>query len=284
MMRPCKIILLSALATLMLAAGAANAVPFAADDAGPRATEQQTAANTQQAGPPAAQPSDVAETKSSATDPTEDANDPLEGMNRAIFHSSMFVDHNLFRPIALGYRYVVPHPVRNAVRNALNNLDSPPIFANEVLQGEFRDAGTTVLRFGINSTVGVAGLFEVADGWGFPRHTDDFGLTLGKYGVGEGPYLFLPFIGPAPPRDLTGHVVDYFFDPLTYVHMGSQNYWRYVRTGVDAVDLRERNIEALDEIERTSVDYYASIRSLYRQTRNNEINNGKTDVENLPNF
>ena len=295
-MRPLKIILLSALATLVLDTGAANAVPFATDNADPRATDQLTAANSQPAPAPAAQTPSAAQqsptSDPSAVDPldppeadaTSEANDPLEGMNRDIFRSSLFFDRIFFRPVALGYRYVVPHPVRNSFRNALNNLNSPPILVNEVLQGEFHNAGTTVLRFGINSTVGIAGLFDVADAWGFPRHSNDFGVTLGKYGMGEGPYLFLPFIGPAPPRDLAGHVVDIFFDPLTYVHMGSQNYWRYVRTGVDAVDLRERNIDTLDDIERTSVDYYASIRSLYRQTRNNEINNGKTNIQNLPNF
>ncbi len=216
--------------------------------------------------------------------PPDDTNDPLEGMNRGIFRANLAFDHVLFRPLALGYRFIVPHPVRNSIRNFLNNLDSPPIFVNEVLQGELHEAGVTVLRFGVNSTVGVGGLFEVADGWGLPRHAEDFGQTLGTYGIGEGPYLFLPLVGPAPPRDLTGRVVDYFFDPLTYVHMGSQNYWRYVRVSLDAIDLRERNIETLDDIERTSVDYYASLRSLYRQTRNNEINNTESNTQNLPNF
>jgi phospholipid-binding lipoprotein MlaA len=214
----------------------------------------------------------------------DDANDPLESMNRTFFRGSLVFDRILIRPAAEGYRHVVPPKIRNSLRNLLNNLNSPPIFVNELLQGEIHEAGTTVLRFAINSTIGVGGLFEVADGWGLPRHTEDFGQTLGAYGVGEGPYLFLPFVGPAPPRDLTGQVVDIIFDPLTYVHMGSQNYWRFVRVSIDAVDLRERNIETLDEIERTSVDYYASVRSLYRQTRNNEIRNNKTDIQNLPEF
>jgi phospholipid-binding lipoprotein MlaA len=214
----------------------------------------------------------------------DDTNDPLEGMNRAIFRVNLGIDRVFLRPVALGYRHIVPRVARNSIRHFLNNLDSPPIFINQLLQGELDDAGVTVLRFGVNSTVGVAGFFEVAEDMGLPRHSEDFGQTLGTYGMGEGPYLFLPLIGPAPPRDLTGRVVDYLFDPLTYVHLGSQNYWRFVRVSLDAIDLRERNIDTLDEIERTSVDYYASLRSLYRQTRNNEIRNGRTDIENLPDF
>jgi phospholipid-binding lipoprotein MlaA len=278
-MRLRESVLLSVLALAWLASPA-WAAPSDAPAIQPDATTQQTA-DAGAAAQTQGQNTDTSQQDALAED---DANDPLEGMNRSIFHASMMTDHYFFRPIALGYRHAVPSPVRNSIRHFLNNLDSPPIFANEIFQGEFKEAGITVLRFGVNSTIGVGGLFEVAEGWGMPRHTEDFGQTLGTYGIGEGPYLFLPLIGPAPPRDLTGRVVDNFLDPLTYVHMGSKDYLRYVRVGLDAVDLRERNIETLDDIERTSVDYYASIRSLYRQTRNNEISNGKTNVEDLPNF
>jgi phospholipid-binding lipoprotein MlaA len=292
-MRPRKTVLLPILTAFVLAASVANAEPSATDNAALQTGLQQNDPNAQQpakstapvpmqlSANTASQDYDSASPEQTSGD---DTNDPLEGMNRGIFRVNLALDHILFRPLAIGYHFIVPHPIRNSIRNFLNNLDSPPIFANEILQGEFHQAGVTVLRFGVNSTVGVGGLFEVADGWGYPRHTEDFGQTLGKYGVGEGPYLFLPIIGPAPPRDLTGRVVDYFFDPLTYVHMGSQNYWRYVRVSLDAIDLRERNIQTLDDIERTSIDYYATIRSLYRQTRNHEINNNKPNTENLPNF
>lgn len=262
---------------------AGTALPASAEEAALPDEVQAIESADAASGAPAGSAQNTASAQDDAS-PADDVNDPLEGMNRAIFHASLVTDHVVFRPIALGYRAVVPRPIRNSFRNFLNNLDSPPIFANEVFQGDLEGAGTTVLRFGINSTVGIGGLFEVADGWGFPRHTEDFGQTLGTFGMGEGPYLFLPLAGPAPPRDLVGRVVDVFLDPLTYVHMGSNNYWRYVRVGTDAIDLRERNIETLDEIERTSVDYYASIRSLYRQTRNNEIRNGKPETENLPDF
>jgi phospholipid-binding lipoprotein MlaA len=246
------------------------------------AAESAETANTQAA--QAAPAENAAGARGEDEQAEEDKNDPFEGMNRAIFHTNLVADHVIIRPIALGYRHIVPKPLRNSVRNFLNNLDSPPIFANQVFQGDLDEAGNTLVRFGINSTVGVGGLFEVAEDWGYGRETEDFGQTLGTYGIGEGPYLFLPLAGPAPPRDLFGRVVDFFLDPTTYVHMGNKSYLRYVRFGVDALDLRERNIETLDEIERTSVDYYATVRSLYRQTRNNEIRNGKAGKEELPDF
>ncbi|MGQ0741019.1 MAG: MlaA family lipoprotein [Alphaproteobacteria bacterium] len=253
--------------------------------AAPAAAGQGEPADAQPTPPAQTDSREAAEdTRDAAALAAEDANDPLEGVNRSIFHASLVTDHLVIRPIALGYRHVVPKPVRKSVRNFLNNLDSPPIFANQVFQGDLDEAGNTLVRFGINTTVGVGGLFEVAEDWGYPRETEDFGQTLGTYGMGEGPYLFLPLAGPAPPRDLFGRVVDIFLDPTTYVHMGNKKYWRYVRFGVDAIDLRERNIETLDEIERTSVDYYATVRSLYRQTRNNEIRNGKAGTEDLPDF
>jgi phospholipid-binding lipoprotein MlaA len=241
------------------------------------------AAPTDQAEPNSADPTEANPADPDA-DTQDDTNDPLESVNRTIFEATVAVDHAVLRPIAVGYRDLVPDRVRYSVRNFLNNLDSPPIFANQLFQGEFEKASITVARFGVNTTIGVGGPFEVAEDWGLPRATADFGQTLGKYGVDEGPYLFLPFIGPAPPRDLAGRVADYFLDPLSYVQWGSNFYVPYVRVSLDVVDLRERNIESLDDVERTSVDYYASVRSLYRQTRNNEINNNETSIQTLPNF
>jgi phospholipid-binding lipoprotein MlaA len=136
----------------------------------------------------------------------------------------------------------------------------------------------------VNTTVGVGGIIDVADRWGLPRHREDFGQTLARLGIGEGPYLFIPLFGPANPRDLFGYGTDLFFQPLTYVQWGDESYVPYVRYGIDLLDLRARNIETLDEIEQTSLDYYASVRSLYRQSRNNEINNGAAAIEDLPDF
>lgn len=215
---------------------------------------------------------------------TNDPDDPFEGMNRRLFEASLTTDRYVTLPAARVYRNVVPKGVRVSIRNFLNNLRTPVILANDILQGEFGRAGTTIARFGINSTIGVAGAFDVAERWGLERHSEDFGQTLAVYGVGEGPYLFLPFIGPANVRDLVGFGVDFVFDPLTFVHWGDKWPAPYIRGTIDQIDIRERNIETLDDIQRTSMDFYASVKSLYRQTRNNEIRNGETEVEDLPDF
>jgi len=211
-------------------------------------------------------------------------NDPLEGLNRAMFNVTIKADKAVLRPTAVAYRRVVPQPVRDSVRNVLNNLHSPVVFANDVLQGEIDRAGTTAMRAGINTTLGFGGILDIADRWGFVRHSEDFGQTLAVYGASEGPYLFIPFLGPGNARDLLGYVIDFAFDPLTYVQWGNESWVPYARFGIDLIDVRERNIETLDEIELNSLDYYASVRSLYRQTRDNEIRNGAMEIQDLPDF
>jgi phospholipid-binding lipoprotein MlaA len=214
----------------------------------------------------------------------QDVNDPIEPFNRVMFNATLALDKAILRPTALVYRRIVPEPVRNSLRNFLNNLDSPIIFTNDVLQGEFNRAGVTLLRFGANSTVGLGGVVDVAKRWGYMRHYEDFGQTLAVYGVSEGPYLFIPLLGPSNPRDAVGWTADIFFDPLTYVQWREKFWYQTGRWAVDYTDLRARNIETLDEIEKTSLDFYASVRSLYRQSRNNEISNGATEVQDLPDF
>jgi phospholipid-binding lipoprotein MlaA len=212
------------------------------------------------------------------------ANDPYEPMNRKIFEMNQATDRAIIKPVAEAYVEVLPEEARNGVHNFIVNLRLPITFANDVLQGEFERGGETVARFGINSTVGVAGLFDIASDWGIPFHTEDFGQTLAVWGVDEGPYLVVPFYGPDPPRDLTGQVVDVFLDPFTYVNLREHIWWSAGEEVVRAVDLRSRNLQSLEDIERSSVDLYASERSLYRQHRNTEIRNGKPDMENLPNL
>ena len=203
-------------------------------------------------------------------------NDPLEPLNRAIFDFNLAIDKALLRPVAIAYRDVIPKPGRDGVRNFLDNLETPVVLANDVLQGSAQRAGTTVGRFAINSTIGIAGLFDAATGFGFARHDEDFGQTLGVWGFPEGPYLVLPILGPSPLRDTVGLAVDYFLDPLTYVFENNDVEWlSLVRYGVRAVDSRSRNVETLDEIERTAIDFYATVRSLYRQQRLDEIRNGE---------
>ncbi len=212
----------------------------------------------------------------------DDVNDPLEEFNRAMFGIHNGIDKVVLVPVARTYRTVIPEPGRQSVRNFLRNLSSPVILANDVLQGEPERAGTTLARFGINTTVGVLGLFDPASQMGFVRHHEDFGQTLAVHGVTEGPYLFLPVFGPSPPRDLVGRGVDMVLDPVTWIGGDDFQYFKYGRTIVNVVDLRARNLETLDEIERTSIDYYAAVRSVYRQSRDGAIRNGEFDFEDLP--
>jgi phospholipid-binding lipoprotein MlaA len=215
----------------------------------------------------------------------DDTNDPFEGSNRFFFGVNQVLDDLLLRPVSIVYRAVLPDFARDGVRNFLNNLNSPVIFANDLLQGEGDRAGDTLIRFGVNSTIGVGGLFDVAKEWGHPYHDEDFGQTLAVWGVNDGPYFYFPVMGPSSARDFTGFVVDRGLDPLTYVNWGDDDleYVPVARTVLNVIDLRSRNIETLDDIERSSVDYYASIRSLYRQSRADAIRNGAPSTD-LPDF
>lgn len=216
-----------------------------------------------------------------ATDPTG-ANDPYQDTNRAVFDFNNKVDDYVLAPTARAYVAVVPDPARQGVHNFLLNLDLPVTFANDLLQGEMDRAGDTLGRFTINSTLGIGGLLDPASDFGIPYHKEDFGQTLGTWGVGEGPYIVLPFLGPDPPRDATGQVVDIFLDPTTYIPIREHFWWSAGRRTLAIIDVRSRNLDTVANIERGSVDYYASVRSLYRQLRNNEIRNGQPDVKNLP--
>jgi phospholipid-binding lipoprotein MlaA len=203
-------------------------------------------------------------------------NDPLEVPNRMFFAFNEALDFMVIRPVAVTYRYVLPIGVRNTVRSFLRNLRTPVILANDLLQGDLERAEITFTRFFINSTIGMLGLFDIAADSGFPYHEEDFGQTMGTYGAGEGFYLVLPLLGPSSLRDGSGRIVDLFLDPLGYIAPQEFNLGRAATMGVDA---RSRNIEELDSLRADSLDFYARIRSLYRQYRENEINNGTPSGE-----
>lgn len=211
-------------------------------------------------------------------------NDPFEATNREVFDLDMQLDEQVLLPTAQAYNEVLPEFARDGIHNFLLNLNSPVIFTNDVLQGEVDRSGETLARFVLNSTIGIGGLVDVAGKMGIAYHDDDFGHTLAVWGAEEGPYLVLPFLGPSNPRDLTGEVVDIAFDPNTYISYNYKFYWSLGREVFTVIDLRARNATVLQGIERGSVDYYASVRSLYRQNRANEIANGKVDVTKLPDF
>ncbi|GGC56466.1 lipoprotein [Siccirubricoccus deserti] len=219
-------------------------------------------------------------TRPDPSDPDEVAefrqtNDPAEPFNRAMYDVHQGIDRVVLRPVAVAYRDVVPQPVRTGVRNLLGNLRTPVILANDMLQGEPRRAGDTLGRFIINSTLGIAGIFDVAAShFGVRGHAEDYGQTLAVWGMGEGPYLFIPVLGPSNPRDLAGFGMGIAGDPLTWVGQGvAVDVLTGTRAGVTVVDTRESLINTLDDVERTSLDPYATLRSAYRQRRNAEIRN-----------
>jgi phospholipid-binding lipoprotein MlaA len=207
--------------------------------------------------------------------------DPWEGTNRAIFRFNNGFYHDVMFPVARAYRVALPNPFRQSVHDFLRNLNGPDIFANDVLQGRPDLALTTFGRLFINTTVGVGGLFDIASATGIAYHTNDFGITLATWGVYSGPYLVVPVLGPGNPRELVGQVADSFADPGDYVASQHHYLWAaVVRSVVGGVDTLSRNIDSLEDIEKTSLDYYATIRSLYWQRRAAEI---RHETSNLPN-
>jgi len=223
-----------------------------------------------QAPAPPSQASPPARPRGPARDLTEPEtiSDPIEPVNRAILAFNDIVDFVLLKPVATVYSWA-PEFVKDGVSNVLNNLRSPVVFANDVMQFTFYDAAKTFDRFVINSTIGVAGLWDPADKWfGIKRHRADFGQTLHSYGVGYGPYLVLPLLGPSSLRDGVGLVVDSAIDPWSYF---LPNVFTYSRIGATAVSTREDLLEPLDELKKSSIDWYASLRSAWWQNRNREL-------------
>lgn len=215
----------------------------------------------------------------------DDTNDPLEDMNRAIFSFNEGVQSALLRPLADVYNSNVPATGRQALKNMFDNLSSPITFVNDILQFEFERALVTFTRAFINTTFGMAGISDLASEMGFEKHQEDFGQTLAVWGVGEGFYVVLPLLGPSNPRDAVGRLlVDGYFDPLSYYLDNIDE--EEIDLALDLVDgfLEYADVvEELDQIRKTSVDYYAAIRSLYRQKRNAEISNGQNlDLPPIP--
>lgn len=217
-----------------------------------------------------------------ASDP--DMNDPYESFNRQMFGFNMSLDRHVLAPVARTYRDGLPDWSRAGIRNFLDNLQTPVILVNDLLQGEFTRADATFRRFLLNTLTGPAGLRDVARQEGLAGHGEDFGQTLAVWGVGSGPYLVLPFFGPSTPRDLFGRGVDTVFDPSFYVQWGGDWWIPTTRAGVDLIDSRSRTLDPLADLQRSSIDFYAAVRSLYTQSRESAISNGRVDVEKLPDF
>ena len=219
-----------------------------------------------------------------------EANDPLEPVNRYFFEVNRGLDHLLMRPVAEIYRGTLPEFTRNSVRSFINNMETPGIFVHDVLQGEIERASDSFGRFATNTAVGPLGLNDVAAGEnpdnpeaGIPFHNEDFGQTLAVWGMPSGPYLMLPLMGPSNVRDALGMAANFYINPINYaVDKDDRQAFAFARTMVRGIDTRSRNIESFDEIERGAIDFYATVRSLYRQYRASEIANGRGPENPLP--
>ena len=195
-------------------------------------------------------------------------NDPFETFNRGVFDFDLALDRAVIKPVAEAYRAVLPNVVRDSIRSVVDNLKEPLVFINNVLQGRATAAGITARRFLINTTIGIAGLNDRAVDFGLPRQSGDFGQTLFAWGVSDGPYLVLPFFGPSNVRDTFGLGVDFYASPLGRVGSSDVRSDMAISVGIaDGVDLRARNIESLEALEASSLDFYAYLRSITRQQR-----------------
>lgn len=212
--------------------------------------------------------------------------DPFEPVNRAIYAFNIRADRYVLEPTAEAYGRYTPRPVRNGVRSFIDNWKSPVWFANDVLQGDFGHASVTGRRFLLNTTFGVAGFYDfAAEHADLRKRDEDFGQTLGVWGVGTGPYVMLPFLGPSTLRDATGRVVDgVLLDPINYANGEDVLEYRIANTASDLVDIRLRT-DAVFESAAGSADPYLQARATYVQLRRGKIlNSGERTFEDLPEF
>jgi phospholipid-binding lipoprotein MlaA len=215
-------------------------------------------------------------------EPTKDC---FEGLNRATFKFNQVLDGAIFKPVASVYR-ALPSPIRSGTSNAMDNLSNLVTIPNNILQGQFKQAGENTLRLAINSTVGVLGIFDVANSFGFEAYEkEDYGQTLGSMGVKPGCYLVLPVLGSSTVRDTIGSLGNLMGGDAWYnitagkdtQHVSDVEYWG--SRGATGIDFRAKNLDSIDNLEKNSMDFYASVRSLYLQDRERKILNSKAITE-----
>ena len=218
---------------------------------------------------------------------SQDVKDCFESVNRGIFAFNQGLDKVIFKPLAKGYRKL-PQPVRSGTSNALSNLGNLVTIPNNILQGQIKDASINSLRLIINSTLGIVGIFDVASYYGLQKlEKEDYGQTLGTWGVGEGCYFVLPVLGPTTVRDSIGSLANVTGGDAWYnvtvandtQYFNEADY--YLTRLLSGVDFRAKNLESLDSLENTSIDLYASIRSLYLQDRQRKIKNLDESTETM---
>ena len=212
-------------------------------------------------------------------------NDPYEPTNREMLQLNGKIDRYMVIPTVAIYFVLVPDPGRKAVHRFLENLSLPTTFVNDLLEGQLTRGGQTAARFLINTTIGFGGLLDPASRMKIPDHGEDFGVTLGSWGVDEGPYLVLPFLGPSNPRDAFGLAADIGLDPTNYIPFKQHIWWDAGRYYFTVLDLRGQTFQTVQTIQRSSIDYYSALRSFYRQLRAKAVNNVRSQkTQDLPDF
>lgn len=207
-------------------------------------------------------------------DPATQA-DPAEPVNRLIFKLNMVIDHNLTGPIARAYKDNMPDVVQTGVHNFLTNLEEPKVVVNDLLQGNVRRALSAGTRFVMNTTAGAVGLVDVGAGVGLPHHEADFGQTFGVWGVGTGPAVQIPLLGPSNVRDTAGTVAGFFANPLSFIPGGTVATIQTGAIGGNVVDGRAQVLNGTDQLEKSSLDYYATLRSVAAQRRDKLVEEGR---------
>lgn len=213
-------------------------------------------------------------------------NDPYEPTNRQMLQLNGRIDHYFVIPTVAVYFAVVPEPGRRAVHRFLENLTLPTTLMNDLLEGQLTRGSQTTVRFVINTTLGFGGVLDPASRMKIPDHGEDFGITLGSWGVGPGPYLVLPFFGPSNARDAFGIAADVGLDPTNYIAFKQHIWWDAGRYYFTILDLRGQTFQTVQTIQRSSVDYYSALRSFYRQLRTSAIRAVRPPQKSqeLPNF
>ena len=214
----------------------------------------------------------------------QEVKDCFEGVNRVTFSFNQGLDKAIFKPVARGYRKL-PSPIRSGTSNAFENISSLITIPNNILQGEFKKAGINTGRFIVNTTVGILGILDVATKMDFPEYEkEDYGQTFGAWGIGAGCYVVLPVLGPSTVRDAIGSFVNAFGDPYYNMSVHGNNQYLdkevYMATKtISGIDFRAKNLETIDNLEKNSMDFYASVRSLYLQDRQQKIRNSDPTID-----
>lgn len=216
-----------------------------------------------------------------ATTSENGVNDPFEGYNRAMFKFNDVLDRAVVKPVAKGYDTVVPEPVSWGISNFFSNLNDITVAFNSLLQGKFRQAGQDAGRFILNSTVGVAGIFDVATPAGYTKNNEDFGQTLGAWGFDTGPYIVLPFLGPSTGRDALGKISDFYTDPVMHI---DHTETLIAVAGMRVIDSRANLLKAETVMRQAATDEYTYVRDAYLQRRLYLVHDGNPPVDDYDIF